>query len=52
MDQASQSWIYEVPLDGFGPRPLSDTLGGWAPEYSPSGERLAYTTWEGGLGLG
>ena len=48
MDQASQSWIYEVPLDGSGPRPLSDTRGGWAPEYSPSGERLAYTTWEGG----
>lgn len=50
-DQGNQSWVYLVSLDGMeSPRALAGTRGGWSPEFSPTGEQVAYLT--GSLGNG
>lgn len=36
-------WIYVVSLDGSGSRLLQESMGGWAPKFSPTGDKLAFS---------
>ena len=46
--EGNQRWVYLVGLDGSGAKAVTGSRGGSSPEFSPYGDRLAYTFSDGG----